>query len=150
MERQAILVNDAAYAVRFLQPLLAGPDGSLSTLVLCPPKLSLRVGKWLSNRQRLQWQRTWADGVRADLVAAIPQIAELPIDWIVAPTRLKETTGRLRAQLGTGLRILDLRRPTPGHELPAADASAPAAPVEAWKAPVAVTSSLSVVLALVD
>ena len=150
MDRLAILVNDAAYAARFLNPLLGGPEASATTIVMCPPKLSHRIGKWLSNRQRQQWQRTWADELRLTLLRDVPQLPQDRSAWIVAPARLKETTGRLRMQLGTELRILDLRRQNIGQTLPQADGAAVPPDVPTWTAPAAVTSSLAAVLALVD
>ncbi|MFO1328764.1 MAG: hypothetical protein U1F56_15500 [Rubrivivax sp.] len=150
MERLAILVNDSDHAAPLLQPLLAGPEAGACTLVLCPPRLTHRVGKWLSNRQRLQWQRTWSEGVRRSLEQALPDLASRPTDWVTSGTRLTDTTARLRRRLGVGLRVLDLRRPTLGHTLPPADGTQTAPAEERWTAPVAVTSGLALMLTLVD
>lgn len=150
MERLAILVNDASHAERFLRPLLAGADLSTCTLVMCPPKLTHRVGKWLSNRQRQQWQRTWAETLRRGMLETLPELSSAQVQWVTATTRLPDTIGRLRRDLGVGLRVLDLRRPTLGHALPEADAARPPTNEERWAAPVAVTSGLSLMLTLVD
>ena len=150
MERLAIYVNDAPYAQRFLEPLLDRESGHPLTLVMCPPKLSRRIGKWLSNRQRQQWQRGWADRLQQDIQALLPAGSAPRIEWTVAGGPLAETTAQLRRKLGTGLKVLDVRKPHLGQSLTAVDASATSPSDDRWKAPVAVTSSLSVVLALVD
>lgn len=150
MERLAILVNDAAHAERLLRPMLAGTDLTGATLVLCPPKLTHRVGKWLSNRQRLQWQRTWSQDLRRALNESLPELAQHKLDWMTASTRLNDTTSQLRRERGVDLRVLDLRRPTLGHTLPPPDPAQVRSEEDRWAAPVAVTSSLSLVLTLVD
>lgn len=150
MDRLAIFVNDTAHAQTVLGPLLAGPEAASSTIVLCPPKLTHRVGKWLSNRQRQQWQRSWADKTKRELLNRIPALAGSGIEWTVATTRLSDATTQLRRHLGAGVRLLDIRRPTVGHELPPIDPQVSPALDDRWKAPVAITSSLSAVLALVD
>ena len=108
MERLAILVNDSDHAAPLLQPLLAGPEAGACTLVLCPPRLTHRVGKWLSNRQRLQWQRadaerwsgisslrsptTLRDGVVMVTTTVLPDVRGF------APARLPPATGHPRRQ----------------------------------------------------
>ena len=151
MERLAIFVNDAIYAQRFLQPLLAQRDAvEPCTMVLCPPRLSHRVGKWLSNRQRQQWQRTWADRLQQDLRTQLPAGLADRLDWLVAPGRVADTTVQLRRRQGTSLQVLDIRKPHVGQSLPAIEPGQPSTGEDRWKAPVAVSSSLAVVLALVD
>lgn len=148
MERLTVLVNDAAQAQQVLQPLLSANPGQDCTLVLCPPRLTHRIGKWLSNRQRLQWQARWAQDLQASLQAALPAGTEPT--WVVASSNPAETLTRLRRQHGPALQLLDLRRTHLGHELPVAHPGLAPQPDDRWKAPLAVSSSLSMVLALVD
>lgn len=151
MERLAIFVNDAVYAQGILEPLLAQRDpASPCTVVLCPPHLSHRIGKWLSNRQRQQWQRTWADRLQQDLRQGLSADAATRIDWQVAPGRLADTTVQLRRRLGTSLKTMDLRKPHLGQSLGAIEPGSATVSDDRWKAPVAVSSSLAAVLALVD
>lgn len=148
MEQLTVLVNDAAHAQRFLQPVLSANPGQACTLVLCPPRLTHRIGKWLSNRQRLQWQTRWAQELQSTLQPALP--AGTRPNWVVASSNPSEALARLRRQQTAALKLLDLRRPQLGHELPAAEPGTQEQPEARWKAPLAVSSSLSVVLALVD
>lgn len=148
MERLNVLVNDAAHAQRFLQPLLSANPGQACTVVLCPPRLTHRIGKWLSNRQRLQWQARWAQDLQSSLQPTLPSGAEPT--WLVANGNPAEMVARLRRQQGPAAKLLDLRRPQLGHELPSAEPDTAAQADDRWKAPLAISSSLSVVLALVD
>lgn len=150
MERLAIYVNDAPYAHRVLQPLLAQQGDAPCTVVMCPPKLTQRIGKWLSNRQRQQWQRTWAERLRQDLQALLPATSGPQIEWTTAGGSPQSVTSQLRRRLGTGLQVVDLRKPRAGQSLPELSAGQQPATDDRWKAPLAVSSSLSVVLALVD
>ena len=151
MERLAIYVNDAPYAHRVLQPLLAERGDTPCTMVLCPPMLTHRVGKWLSNRQRQHWQRTWAERLRQDLQGLLPAAAGPQIEWTTASSgRPQDTTSQLRRRLGTGLQVMDLRKPRVGQNLPQLAPGEAAPGDDRWKAPLAVGSSLAVVLALID
>lgn len=150
MDRLAIYVNDAPYAHRVLQPLMAQQAGAPVTMVLCPPRLTHRVGKWLSNRQRQQWQRTWADRLRQELQSLLPAIQGREVDWATADSHPQAMAAQLRRRLGTDLQVLDLRKPRTGQALPELTPGQAPAADDRWKAPLAVSSSLSVVLALVD
>lgn len=150
MERLAIYVNDAPYAQRFLPPVLARQGDAPCTLVLCPPKLTHRIGKWLSNRQRLQWQRKWADRLQQELQPLLPPALAGRAEWVVSDGRLTDTTERLRRQEATPMQVLDLRLQHVGQNLATVEPGTPAPVDDRWKAPLAVSSSLSVVLALVD
>lgn len=151
MERLAIFVNDAAYAQRYLEPLLGQqPSAAPCTLVICPPRLTHRIGKFLSNRQRQHWQRHWCQRLQEELTALLPTDALKDVDWQVSGSRVTDATTRLRRQHGPALKVLDMRKAQLGQTLgPVEPGQAPKSD-DRWQAPVAVTSSLSVVLALVD
>jgi hypothetical protein len=150
MEHIAIYVNDATDAQRMLEPLLAQSASVPRTVVLCPPRLSHRVGKWLSNRQRQQWQRGWADRLQQQLRSALPADLVQGVEWALAGGRPGDTTAQLRRQFGPALRVFDARRCHLGQVLPALEPGAQPPKDDRWKAPVAISSGLSLVLALVD
>lgn len=150
MERLAIYVNDAASAHPVLEPLLARSETGSCTVVLCPPRLSRRIGKWVANQQRQQWQRQWADRVRRELTDLLPTDLAARLQWATAGNRLSDATTELRRSHGGALHLLDLRKARLGESLPALEPGLPSPAEDRWTTSVAVTSGLTVMLALVD
>lgn len=144
-----IFVNDAVHARRHLGLLLQGSGSVPCTVVLCPPRLPRRIGKWLSGSQRDHWQRAWADRLKQALALDLQHEVGPHIDWLMGGTNPSETAVRLRRRLGGSLRIVDARIARFGQALGALQADQ-AGLRGRWKAPAAVTSSLSLVLALAD
>lgn len=151
MERFAVCVNDADEARRVLTPLLATAAGPTRCLmVMCPPRLGRRISRWLSAAERQRWADDWAARLQATLA---PQLASASsgavIDWVTARGPLIPFMRNLRQQHGAGLRLLDARQARLGavaEPMTAEQASA----AGRLAAPVAVASSLSLMLALTD
>ncbi len=150
MEKIAVFVNDAPYARRMLQPLLAGRTGPvLFVLVVCPPPLTRHIGRWLSKSARRQWQQRWS----VELIAGID-----PLSWqggadqvisVVAEGSLIALARELSRQ-HSGLRLIDGRRPCLGRTPePLTRGQAPAQP-DGWTVTIALTTGLSAMLALAD
>ena len=151
MERLAIFINDADYAQRYLEPLLGQrAAGAPCTLVMCPPRLTHRIGKFLSNRQRQHWQRHWCQQLQQALTERLPAGALDQVDWVVSGSHAADATQRLRRQHGPLLKVLDMRKNQIGQTLAPIDPGQPLRQDDRWQTPVAVSSSLSVMLALVD
>lgn len=151
MERLAIFINDADYARRYLEPLLGQrAAGAPCILVLCPPRLTHRIGKWLSNRQRQHWQRQWCQQLQQALTEQLRAGALHQVEWMVAGSHVTDATQRLRRQHGHALKVLDMRKSQLGQALGPVEPGQSAGSDDRWQTPVAVTSSLSVMLALVD
>ncbi|WP_157265386.1 hypothetical protein [Azohydromonas aeria] len=147
MEKIAAFVDDAAHALRVLQPL-AGPDTHW-LLVGCAPKLTHRVSKWVAHSSREQWRARWAAQLFEELR---PQLLGGRIETQVARQPLPEVARQLHLRHGHGLRVIDARRPRMGnlHEaLPSDLVEKPAQ--DRWTVlPVGVTSGLALVLTLSD
>ena len=151
MERFAVCVNDADHAQRVLTPLLGSAAGATHcVVVVCAPQLGWRIGRWLTPAARQQWRNDWVAQLRAALAPALALAAPgASTEWVVAAGPLATFTCELRQQHGAALRLVDARRPRPGavaDPLVAGQAQARAR----FGAPVAVASSLSLVLALTD
>lgn len=148
METIAVFVDDAAYAQQALRPMAEQPTQWL--LVVCTPRLTRRIGKWVSHSNREQWRAKWAAKLVDELKPLLSQTEGSSVESIIAMRPLTEVTPQLRARLGSTLRVLDARRPklTPLPE-PLADPAA-GEPGNRWALPIAVSSSLGVVLALTD
>lgn len=150
MERIAVFVDDAAHAQRLLEPFRAEP--TIAWLVIaCPPRLTHRIGKYVAHRSREQWRARWAARLREELaptLGAAPQGQSH--EWLVAKGPLPELVQRLQLRHGSGLRVLDARRPKLGVAQAPLVPGQPSETAARWAAPVAVSSSLSLMLALTD
>jgi len=151
MEKIAVFVDDVDHARQLLAPLLAqGAEPMHWVVVACAPRLTHRIGKWVSNSNRQQWREHWARALRQKLEPVFGDAGAPGREWIVARGPLDALSTRLRVRLGADLRLLDARRPKLGVVLPPLLADQAPEPGSRWAAPVAVTSSLSLVLALTD
>ncbi len=148
METIAVFVDDAEHARRLLAPMLAeGAAPARWIVVSCAPRLTHRIGRWTSHASRENWRERWAAALRQQLQPVFGDTADC--QWTLAKGPLDRLARQLRVREGSGLRLLDARRPKVGTP---ADEIAPGvegAPVR-WATPVAVASSLSAVLALTD
>ncbi|EHR73730.1 hypothetical protein BurJ1DRAFT_4946 [Burkholderiales bacterium JOSHI_001] len=156
MERMAVFYDDAAHARRLLEPLLArGNEPSLWVMVACAPRMTHRIGKWLSHSAREHWRTQWADQQRQALEPALlAQCGNVRFDWMLAKGPLPPLTQRLRQRHGVALRVLDARRPKLAElsqplQVQPGDAAA-SARAGRLAAPLAVSSSLALVLTLAD
>jgi len=151
MEKIAVFVDDADHARHLLEPLLAKGAGEMHWVVVaCAPRLTHRIGKWVSNSNRQQWREHWARALQQKLEPLFGSSRAAGREWIVARGPLDALSTRLRLRLGADLRLLDARRPKLGATLPPLLADAAPEVGSRWATPVAVTSGLSLVLALTD
>jgi len=150
MERIAVFVDSAQNAKRLIEPMLGRHAPATPWIAVgCPPRLSRHVGKWVSQASRVQWHRRWLQALRSELdpLFAAHGVA---VEWQLAQGRLDQVTARLESEHGAALRLLDARVPKAGRVGEALHASQPASPVVAWRAPMAVSSGVAVMLALAD
>ena len=153
METIAVFVDDADHARHLLTPLLAQDGTQLRWVVVaCPPRLTHRIGKWVSHSSRVQWRDHWMRTLRQQLEPLFGQAKVVNMEWLMASGPLDQLSARLRLRLGTDLRLLDARRSRLGAAHAALNAEQPATEpaMSRWAVPIAVTSSLAVVLAMTD
>ncbi len=152
MERMAVLVNETQHARQVMAALLApGAEPAHWLMVMCPPKLPSRVGRWLSTAQRQQQRAEWAGDLQARLGARLPTLApQARFEWVLAASPLQELVQQQRLRLGAGLRVLDARRQRLGGVVEPITGSAQVGSGQRLALPVTVTSALSVMLALTD
>jgi hypothetical protein len=146
METIAVFVDDADHALKVLQPMHAARDATHWVLVACAPRMTHRIGKWIAHSQREQWRERWAAQLFEQLR---PQLKGGRTETLLAKRPLAEVAARLRSEYGTGMRVLDARRPklgSPGESV----SPQPPRDEQRWAVPLAVSSGLSVVLVLSD
>lgn len=150
MEQIAVFVDDAEHARRILAPMLAQAAGPTRWVVVgCAPKLTHRVGKWVSHRSRENWREQWLRTLR-DRLEPTFAMASGEREWMVARAPLPDVSARLRRRLGADLRLLDARRPKLGAVMSPLSAEQPAAQDHRWSTGLAVASGMATVLALTD
>ena len=128
MNNFIVYIDDAAYALHLLQPMLPGADtpGRTPTALLvnpnthwilvgCAPRITRRVSKWVTHNARDNWRRRWADKVFSIIVPAL-QWRAATVTTLLAKTSLVEQTEALIRQHGAA-RVFDARRPKLGHDL---------------------------------
>ncbi|HWI84189.1 hypothetical protein [Ramlibacter sp.] len=142
MEKIIVYLDDASYAQQQLVPMRSGTPASAGTthwvLVACAPRMTQRIGKWVSHSAREKWRAQWS----AKLFARIEPVLQSGGDrvtTVLAKGPLPELTRKLLAQHGA-CRVLDARRPKFGQDLQPVTADQPASTEGRWQLPGAVAS----------
>ncbi len=149
METYIVYLDDASYAHHLLAPMLASPSPTRWVLVACAPRMSRRIGKWLSHSARENWRAKWCDKLFTNITPLLQtaQSAQANVlEYVVADGPLPQLTERLRMQFGVA-RIVDARRPKFGQDLAPVSTEQPAEHAARWQIPGAV-GGLGVILAL--
>lgn len=148
MDTLIVYLDDAAYAQQQLSPLRSNGSGSATptqwVLVACTPRMTRRIGKWLSHSARENWREKWS----AKLFAQICPFLQNPHDRVhtmIANGPLPEFTQKLRADFANA-RVIDARRPKFGASMQPVVEGQPTVNVS-WQMPAAV-GGLSAVLIL--
>lgn len=150
MDPIAVFVNDARYAQHLLTPLLEGARPTHWVLVACAPRLTRHIGRWVSQGARAQWRERWAAELFAELEPALKAQRGSRVEKMVAKRPLVDVSSRLSARLA-GIKLVDARAPRWGQPDEPIIANQPASGLpQQWAGPLAVTTGLSAVLALVD
>jgi hypothetical protein len=118
-----VYLDDAAYAEDKLAHLLAQPQAKRFVLVACAPRMTRRIGKWLSHSSRENWRDKWCEKLFSQFV---PRIARQDhVFCEVADGPLPQYTETLLKDLGEA-QIIDARRPKFGFEMPPVTQGPPA------------------------
>ena len=147
MDTMIVYIDEAAYALKMLTPMLQSAPARTPTrwiVVGCAPRITHRVSKWVTNSARESWRGKWAEKVFEQILPLL----QAPGDHVitqVARGPLCELTDSLRAQHGTA-RVLDARRPKFGQDLPPVTRQQPQEPQGVWGY-AAVVAGASVMLA---
>ena len=150
METIVVFVDDADHAARLLQPLLESEANARWVLVACAPRLTHRIGKWVSHGNRERWRQHWAERLLATLTPLFARCPADSVESLLARDPLVRVTAQLRKRLGPELRVFDARRPKLGQALEPVTAAQPSERSTRWAAPIALSSGLSALLALSD
>ena len=149
MTPTVVFVNDAEHAQSMLRPVMAQAPERRWVVVVCTPRLTRRIGKFSSQQSRAQWRAQWAQRLLADLGPTFATPSQALAETLVAEAPLPQVVEKLRSRFGPGLQMFDARKPRLGAALESPEAQAPTQSSR-WVAPIAVSSGMSLVLALSD
>ena len=150
-DRIALFIDNADYARAALLPIFNGtrqPD--LVILVACPPRLTQRIGKWVSHRNREQWRASWSQKLFGELAPIFAGLAATKVVTEIGSAPLPAMAEQLRRTFGTDLKLLDARRPKLGQNLEPVEGGVPRVASGSLASPFAVTSGIFALLALAD
>lgn len=141
MDTMIVYLDDADYAQHMLAPMLGTGTATRWVLVACAPRMSRRIGKWLSHSARENWRSKWCDKLFSKITPVIEAGVtkeQLAIEYVVAQVALPELTQQLRTRFGA-VHVVDARRPKFDQN------TAPVTPIQPlvnanWQAPFAVAS----------
>jgi hypothetical protein len=122
LDTYIVYLDDAEHAKRELEHVLRQPQIKRFVLVACAPRMTRRIGKWLSHSARENWRDKWCEKLFSQFVPMIRR--EDHVFCEVATGPLPEYTQMLLKDLGTA-QVLDARRPKFGVEMQPVMASAP-------------------------
>jgi hypothetical protein len=109
-----VYLDDAQFAQHTLATVLAQPGTKRWILVACAPRMTRRIGKWLSHSARENWRDKWCDKLFAQFMPAIGR--EDHVFREVATGPLEDHTKTLLGELGNAT-VIDARRPKFGIEM---------------------------------
>lgn len=119
MDTLIIYLDDAQHAKQILTPMLQSDTPTRCVLVACAPRMSRRIGKWLSHSARENWRTKWCDKLFSQITPELTSRStkeQLAMEYVVAQGPLPELTQQLRSRFGAA-RVVDARRPKFGQEM---------------------------------
>lgn len=137
-ENLIMYVDDAEYAWRVMAPMIQAGRPTRWILVSCPPRLSRRVGRWLSHTARKNWREKWTDTLCSKLEERLQAAAGGTVVRQIAVDPLPDFTRKLQQRFGVA-RVVDARRPKFGTDMGQVTESQPAKG-DSWQLPAAVGS----------
>ncbi|MFM7026451.1 MAG: hypothetical protein ACKOWC_10395 [Limnohabitans sp.] len=109
MESIIVVIDDPEYALKLLTPMKNEGHPTQWVLLVCPPRLTRHIGRWVNLASRDAWRNKWTQ----ELLQKIRPLLQGPGDrlqWRVAKGALAEQTRNLQSEFVTH-RVLDARRP---------------------------------------
>lgn len=118
MDNLIVYVDDAAYALKMLQPMLPSDAFRSPTrwiVVGCAPRMTHHVSKWVTHSARESWRGKWAEKVFAQLLPLLQREGDSMVTLLAQGTLCLQTEA-LIGKHGAA-RVLDARRPKFGQNL---------------------------------
>ena len=114
MENIIVVIDDPEYALKMLAPMKDQGQPTQWVLLVCPPRLTRHIGRWVNQASREAWRNKWTQ----ELLQKVKPVLEVGGDrmqWRTAKGPLIELTRKLQSDFVTH-RVLDARRPKFGED----------------------------------
>jgi hypothetical protein len=124
MDNIIVYLDDAAYALQLLQPMLTAGASQTPTrwiLVGCAPRVTRHVSKWVTHSARQDWRGKWAEKAFSQLVPLLGKEGDTVLTELAKPCLPSQTESLVKAH--GPARVLDARRPKFGQNLQAVTAA---------------------------
>jgi hypothetical protein len=118
MDNIIVYLDDAAYALQLLQPMLATNGAQTPTrwiLVGCAPRITHHASKWMTQSARQSWRGKWAEKVFSQLVPVLGKEGHTVLTEMAQATLHQQTESLVK--MHGSARVLDARRPKFGQDL---------------------------------
>lgn len=133
MDTLIVYVDEAAYALKMLTPMLAPASARSATrwlVVACPPRITHHASKWVTHSARESWRGKWADQVFGAVLPLLQRPGDAVITQVSRGPLIPLTDSLLKQH--SGARILDARRPKLGQDLEPVTQQQPQEHHSAW------------------
>ncbi|MBU3652175.1 MAG: hypothetical protein FGM44_03730 [Limnohabitans sp.] len=148
MEKIIVVVNDAEYALQMVAPMRNEASPTLWVLLVCPPKFTRHVNRWVSRQSLNAWRQKWSQDL-IELVKPDMTAGGDALQWRCSQRDLPQQIQRLQKEFGTH-RVLDARRPKFGVQQQPVSASQPVTTNNSWSIPGGVAMMGAVLIAAAD
>jgi hypothetical protein len=148
MEKIIVVMNDAEYALQMLAPMRSNVSPTQWVLLVCPPKLTRHVNRWVSRHSLNAWRNKWAQDV-IELVKPVMTLGGDALHWKCSQASIPDEIKRMQQEFGTQ-RVLDARRPKIGVEQQPVSASQPITTNNSWSIPSGVAMMGVMLIAAAD
>lgn len=122
-----VYLDDPGYAQLILAPLLSIDSPRRWVLVACAPRMSRRIGKWLSHSSRENWRAKWCNKLFTQITPVFEALSTkepLIMEYVVADGPLPELTQQIRSRFGAAS-VIDARKPKFEQEVTATQDNPP-------------------------
>lgn len=148
MEKIIVVVNDAEYALQMVDPMRNDAVPTLWVLLVCPPKFTRHVSRWVNRHSLNAWRHQWAQNV-IEVVKPVMTQGGDALQWRCSKGAIPQEIKRLQQEHGTQ-RVLDARRPKFGAEQQPVSASQSVTTNNSWSVPGGVAMMGAVLIAAAD
>ena len=138
MDKIIVYVDDAAYALAQLQPMLLTGRRTQWVVVACAPRLTRNASKWVPRHARDQWRQQWADAALQALRPVLEARGD-GVETVVASGQLHAVSAAIAQRHGPA-RLMDARRPKFGHRLETVSPIQGETARSPWQMPLALAS----------
>jgi hypothetical protein len=133
MEKIIVVVNDAEYALQMVAPMKNADQPTQWVLLVCPPKFTRHVSRWVSRQSLNAWRKNWAQEL-VQLVKPVMTLGGDTLHWSCIQGALPDEIKRLQKEFGTQ-RVLDARRLKLGVQQQPVSESQPVTSNNGWSVP---------------